>query len=65
MALVVMCAGWAGVPMAYDIETQMRGMDAHHDMGTAIKRVRCVRGTKTSVVGHYSCSIVFYRLHGL
>ena len=40
---VILAAGWAGVPMAYDVETQILGMDVKHDTGVTVKRVRSTK----------------------
>ena len=43
VAAVLLGAGWAGVPMAYDVETQILGMDVKHDTGVTVKRVRSTK----------------------
>ena len=43
VSITILAAGWAGVPMAYDIETQILGMDAKHDTGSTVKRVRSTK----------------------
>ncbi len=43
VSITILAAGWAGVPMAYDVETQILGMDAKHDTGVTVKRVRSTK----------------------
>ena len=43
VSMTILAAGWAGVPMAYDVETQILGMDAKHDTGSTVKRVRSTK----------------------
>lgn len=43
VSAVILGAGWCGVPMAYDVETQVIGMDVKHDTGFTVKRVRSTK----------------------